>query len=457
MLACLSAVLVGVPAGLDPSMVIEVSVAAVAVALIVSDITVGFMCFGLLAFFDNLPGVGSISAAKAAGTLVALSWLATVALRPTARRGFFRAHPKLGVTAFLLVAWMLLSLSWATSASAGLGDIGRYALNLLLLPIIYVAVTNRRHAQMLIVVLVTGATLSALYGMLFARGDALAQGTSRLAGAGQDANSEAMLLVAGIVLATGLACVREFSPRARVLAVAALVIQLIGLVDTVSRGGLVGLGAVVMLGIVLAGRGRRLQLALATGAGALGLVAYYISVASSAAVARITTLNSGSGRIDIWTVAWRMVKAHLLNGVGVGNFTQNTVHYLFEPGAIPATKYIVDTPEVAHNMYLQVFAEMGLVGLVLFLAVLGGLLWCGLHAAREFARVGDHTMELLSRAVMISIGGMLATDFFISDQFNKIMWIELALCPCLLTIARRQAKTEHAVAAAPTTRTAALT
>lgn len=448
----------GVPAGLDPVVVIEASVAAVAVALILSDITLGFMCFGLLAFFDNLPGLGSVSAAKAAGTLVALSWLATVALRPAARRGFFRAHPKLGVTALLFVAWMLLSLSWATSASLGLGEISRYALNLLLLPIIYVAVTNRRHAQMLIVVLVAGATLSALYGMVFARGDALAQGTSRLAGAGEDANSEAMLLVAGIVLGIGLACVREFSPTARLAATGAVLVQLVGLVDTVSRGGLVGLAAVIVLGVVLAGRRRRLPLALGAGVGALGLVAYYVAVASPAAVARITTVNSGSGRTDIWTVAWRMVKAHLLTGVGVGNFTQNTVHYLFAPGAIQSSRYIVDVPEVAHNMYLQVFADLGLVGLILFLALIGGLLWCGLRAAWEFARLGDRTMEILARTVLVSIGGMLATDFFLSDQFNKVLWIELALCPCLLMIARGYAVGRAPAVPAPRSRrTAALT
>jgi O-antigen ligase len=434
--AGLAAVLIGVSAGVAPKTVLEASIGAIFVALILSDITVGLMCFGLLAFFDNLPGVGSLSAAKAAGTLVALSWLATVAVRPAARRGFVRAHPRLTVAALLLVAWMAVTLTYAVSASLGVGEIGRYALNLLLLPIIYAAIRNRHHARWLIVILVVGATLSALYGVVFARGDALAQGTSRLAGAGEDANSEAMLLVAGIALAVGLASVREFSPTARVAAMAAGLIQLVALIDTVSRGGLVGLAAVVGLGIVFAGRRRRLPLSLSAIAGAVCMAGYYLSVASPAARARITTINSGSGRVDIWTVAWRMVQARPLTGVGVGNFSDSTVNYLFQPGAIPSSRYIVDVPEVAHNVYLQVLAETGAVGLLLFMGLLVGLLWCGVRAAWQFASSGDETMEILTRAVVVSIGGMLATDFFLSDQFNKVLWIELALCPCLLTIAR---------------------
>jgi O-antigen ligase len=437
--ACVAALAIGVSAGIAPKTVLEASIGAIFVALIMSDITMGLMCFGLLAFFDNLPGLGSVSAAKAAGTLVALSWLATVAVRPAARRGFFAAHSKLAATALLFVAWMALSLTWAESASVGVGEIARYSLNLLLLPIIYAAVRNRQHSRWLIVVLVVGATLSGLYGIVFARGDALAQGTSRLAGAGEDANSEAMLLVAGIVLAAGLASIKEFSPVARITAMGAGLIQLVALVDTVSRGGLVGLAAVAVFGILFAGPKRRLPLALTALAGGLCMAGYYLSVASPAARARITNISasSSSGRNDIWTVAWRMVKAYPLNGVGVGNFTNSSVHYLLQPGALPSSKYIVDRPEVAHNVYLQILAEMGVVGLVLFLCLVGGLLWCGVRAARDFTRSGDTTMEIISRAVVVSIGGMLVTNFFISDQFNKVLWIELALCPCLLAIARR--------------------
>ena len=51
LLAVLAGVAVGIPAGLDPKVAIGVAAALVFVALIMSDVTLGLMCFGLLAFF----------------------------------------------------------------------------------------------------------------------------------------------------------------------------------------------------------------------------------------------------------------------------------------------------------------------------------------------------------------------------------------------------------------------
>ena len=58
--------------------------------------------------------------------------------------------------------------------------------------------------------------------MLFARGDALAEGTSRLGGAGVDSNYLAAVLVASIVLALAVASIRSLPTAARVAACAGL-------------------------------------------------------------------------------------------------------------------------------------------------------------------------------------------------------------------------------------------
>jgi O-antigen ligase len=431
--------LIGIPAGVNPVAVIGAAAAAVFVALILSDVTVGLLCFGLVAFFEDLPGVsGTVSAAKLAGVLVALSWLATLAIRSSVRRGFVGTHPTLTFAAVLFVAWAVISLAWAKEPSVGITAISRYGLNLLLLPIVYAAIRNRRHVHWLVGILVAGATLSALYGMVLARGSALAEGTSRLSGAGQDANYLAALLVSGIVLAVALVSIRTLPSRIRVLALGAVLVMLVGLIDTVSRSGMVGLGAALVAGIVFAGRGRRLVFVAVSAAIALSVVAYYVSVASPAARARITSVQGGSGRTDIWAVGWRIVKAHPVNGIGVGNFPDTTIDYLLQPGSLDSSLFIVDKPQVAHNIYLEVLAETGVVGLVLFLSIVGFLLWCALEAARIFAKAGDRAMDILSRAIVVATVGVLATDFFISDQYSKSLWLQLALGPALLAVAKRE-------------------
>jgi O-antigen ligase len=167
-------------------------------------------------------------------------------------------------------------------------------------------------------------------------------------------------------------------------------------------------------------------------------VGYFAYAASEEARERVTTLGTGTGRTDIWTVAWRMVDDDPVRGVGVGNFQTASIHFLLQPGAILRDEFIVDRPQVAHNAYLQVLAELGVPGLVLF----GGLIFAGLlaawRAAREFTRQGDLYMETCARAVVLALVALLVADFFASDQLNKELWVLLGLGPALLGIARRE-------------------
>src|SRR4051794_30630003 len=147
-----------------------------------------------------------------------------------------------------------------------------------------------------------------------------------------------------------------------------------------------------------------------------------------------------------------MWRAHPVNGVGVGNFQTSSVHYLLKPGAIKRGDLIVTQPKVAHNTYLQVLAEMGVVGLVLFLTILLFALWCAFRAARLFARKRDLRMELLARGVLISLIGLLVSYFFISEMYNKQFWLLLGLGPAIWAIARQErviVEDPHAVRVRP--------
>jgi hypothetical protein len=47
-------------------------------------------------------------------------------------------------------------------------------------------------------------------------------------------------------------------------------------------------------------------------------------------------------------------------------------------------------------------------------------------------------MELISRAVLLALVAVLTSDVFVSGEYGKYMWIPLALCPVLLSLARRE-------------------
>jgi hypothetical protein len=83
-----------------------------------------------------------------------------------------------------------------------------------------------------------------------------------------------------------------------------------------------------------------------------------------------------------------------------------------------------------------VLAELGIVGASLFVAIIGFSLLCILKAARIFERLGETALELLSRALLVSLCGVLAADFFISEEFSKQLWLLVGLGPAMLGIAR---------------------
>lgn len=84
--------------------------------------------------------------------------------------------------------------------------------------------------------------------------------------------------------------------------------------------------------------------------------------------------SSINHRYYIWQVTWEMIRQHPLLGNGYGTYAQRFVEVrqaLQERGAFPVQGWTssLDAP-YAHNEYLQVWAESGLVGLVGFVGLM---------------------------------------------------------------------------------------
>ena len=181
-------------------------------------------------------------------------------------------------------------------------------------------------------------------------------------------------------------------------------------------------------------------------------VGYFAIFASQAQVDRLSVSDGGAGRTDIWKVGWRMVEANPVHGVGAGNFPVSSIHYLLEPGAIQRDEFIVDRPAVAHNMYLEVLAELGIVGLTLFLSFIVISLFTGIKAAKKFDALGEDGLALIARGIAVGLISMLAADVFLSNEVGKLLWLLIALGPASLSVATlmtARAEAEKEVAPAP--------
>jgi O-antigen ligase len=432
----LLAVVMGVAAGYNPRYAMAGAFGLAFVAVVLVDVTFGLCAFTFLSFLELLLVTDdkSFSFLKVAGFLLMVSWLAHISTRRNKSESFVSQHPQFTFILVLFLTWALLSASWAENPGRSIDTTSRYFQNMILFLIVYTAVRERKHAIWIAWAWLLGATVATVPAMLNppTYEDDL---TVRISGTIGDPNELAALLVAGMAFA-GILAVTTKESALRVAAGSAVVLFLAGLIYTVSRGGLLALFVALIAACLMAGRWRGRTLVV-TALGLMTMVIYFASFAGLDARDRVTTVEGGSGRTDIWKVGWRMVEDEPIHGIGSGNFPISSIHYLLQPGVLERDEFIIDTPKVAHNTYLQILAELGIVGIALFLTIIGFAMRCALKAAQWFGRNGDYHMELFSRGMVVALVGILAADFFISEQFGKQLWLLLGLGPALYGVARR--------------------
>ncbi len=136
---------------------------------------------------------------------------------------------------------------------------------------------------------------------------------------------------------------------------AAICLMLVGLVASLSRAGMLGLVAALVVAIYLRGR--------SADAPASGWALAALGLAALAAVIRINPLElyhrfgaagiAASGRLEIWRATLPVVKDFWLTGAGAGTFETVMLVYQRAPSLFRIN--------AAHNHYLQVVAEGGLL------------------------------------------------------------------------------------------------
>jgi O-antigen ligase len=425
----------GVLAGIDARLAIAGALGIVFAFAAITDLAVGLALFTFLGFIVVVPNFSgeTLSIVKLAAVPLLISWLAVVTREGNARKTFIGAHPAISLVMVLFLGWALVSYAWAEDQAAVLNSVFRYGLAVALVLVVFTAVQKERDVTLIVVALVLGAVGAALYGFLNPAPVEFGQ-IQRLSGSLGNANELARALAMGVGLSGGLFAIAK-TPLGRGAALGAGGLCLIAILLTGSRGGLIAMAAMLIAAVVLA-KGKRLALTLATLIIVLFAVGY-IATAAPEQKERFLHPGSGTGRIDIWTVGGRMVEAEPVSGVGAGNFTVSSVHYLLEPGSLPNSQYIADTPSVAHNMYLEVLAELGFPGAILFVVLIIFGLGCSIAALSRFRQAGQSRMQALTMAIAVTLIGLLAADVFASEQYARELWLLLGLGPALLAIAKR--------------------
>jgi O-antigen ligase len=245
--------------------------------------------------------------------------------------------------------------------------------------------------------------------------------STRAAGLAGGDNSAARYFLVGFVFFTFLSSRVAKQRWFQLAALIGSIILLVGVAYTLSRTGFIL--AVTAIGLVLiqctAGRQRigAVILFISFVAGAFALPDTYWQIMTSS----MSDVQTGAGtmglRYGLWQAGFQMWLDHPLTGVGIGQFDNYLPQYGI--GLLPTHRLNLG----AHNLYISMLAETGLVGFLLFSGMIANVLINLIRSTRST----DLEKSVLAQVWLIVLIVILVGGLTKHDQYDKLLWLVLGI------------------------------
>ncbi len=366
-----------------------------------------YMALTIIRPQDYLPGLVGVPLLPITLVLAFLCWAAS-------SQKTFEAPQFLILPAFLLVGMLsLVANGWVGGTLEWLKSFGPTIIAFLVLA---ACCATRRRVTVTMAVFVLCSAVLALHSIGQAgtgigwTGTTIGEdGRVRYVGIFNDPNDLGLLFVASLPMAFFLSQRGGFFGRLLWLAAAGLLLY--GTYLTNSRGAMLGVLAVAGIYVW-----HRRGLLTASVLGAVGLA--LLKLVSMRMQQLDAEESSAFGRVDAWYEGLQMLRTHPLLGVGVGNFTDYNVL-------------------TAHNSFVLVLAETGVLGYSLWLAFIGYGFWMMLTVMRRpfvpaEGDAGDAEGEWsqerrMALTLFLSQCGMFACAFFLSRSYTIVLYLFIAV------------------------------
>lgn len=219
---------------------------------------------------------------------------------------------------------------------------------------------------------------------------------------------------------------------------AAFAVGCLCLIYTWARGAWLGFLFAAVLFVLM--WSRRSVALIVAGVCALPLLVPYLP---ANIVSRFTSIGdltdtSTNYRVYIWRGSARMAADYAWTGVGVGEQAFNRIYPYYSFAGIEKAPH-------AHNLFLQIFIELGIFGFVLFIATL----ICFLQSGFSLAKCGeDKTVRLIGCGAMCGVLAALLqgmTDYiWYNYRVFFLFWIVFGLCSAARRIDAASRRQKHA-------------
>jgi O-antigen ligase len=217
-----------------------------------------------------------------------------------------------------------------------------------------------------------------------------------------------------LITAPIFASCRKRMPK--ILSLVGIIIITYAITSSTSRGGQIALDLAILLFVALSLANRQKQRSpkittiVILSSVVLANAAYFLILP------RVDTAGGDSLRREITEFAWQMARQHPLWGIGLGNF-QNAIGQIsigddsFQTYALPFALH-------PHNLFLALWLNLGLAGLMVFFGLVVGML----------KRLATHPEGLAVSAALfaILIHGIFDTTYFKND-LSAIFWLIFAI------------------------------
>lgn len=220
----------------------------------------------------------------------------------------------------------------------------------------------------------------------------------------------------------------------RFIALICLIVSISGVIATQSRGGLLGIAAVLSFFIY-----QKIKNPIIVGCiGAVGMLAMIvfagISDRQSGGAHEDGVDESAMGRIYAWHAAINMALSNPLTGVGVNNFVAN--YFFYSP-------HWDGKNHAVHSTWFQVLGETGIVGMFIFIA----LITCIYRSLNRVflinKQLNDEKIAVNAKALKGGLIGFMVSGTFLTQAFTWPIYIILALTIALEKLVIDKQKERH--------------
>ena len=246
-------------------------------------------------------------------------------------------------------------------------------------------------------------------------------GIDRAGGTGYGPNEFAIAILPFIAITFYMA-LGEKNMVLKLILVSIATVIFLALISTVSRGGIVGLGGILLISAFKAKK-KIVSILLVCIISILFLNNMPQNLRERFKKTQVTNdaRGIGDGDIDSTTrryylaqAGWRIFLSHPIFGIGVGN-------YYYEN-----RNYAPVIPGRAHNMYLEIMAELGLIGIILFL----GTIFFTFKSLNKIIK-SKSPLNGYAKGFYIGLVGFLIAGIFLHAEQDRILWFLIFMSAAL--------------------------